>query len=178
MVPAVSDRCVNSTGFDHGLVRYVSRVGSGIVIGAITLSLVTPRLADCVPAVAPIAVVIVAPITVVVAPITVVVTKVSVVVTKVSVVAKIAVVVSKIAILLLSLIHRLANASQNPQCGTIATKKATLSVSYAGHQRNTTQQNRRSNNHFTLSKKLPLGIRAIKNHPDFYSSSELLPSDI
>ena len=172
MVPAVSDRCVNSTGFDHGLVRYVSRVGSGIVIGAITLSLVTPRLADCVPAVAPIAVVIVAPITVVVAPITVVVTKVSVVV------SKIAVVVSKIAILLLSLIHRLANASQNPQCGTIATKKATLSVSYAGHQRNTTQQNRRSNNHFTLSKKLPLGIRAIKNHPDFYSSSELLPSDI
>jgi len=137
------------------------------------LSLVTPRLADCVPAVAPIAVVIVAPIAVViVAPITVVVTKVSVVV------SKIAVVVSKIAILLLSLIHRLANASQNPQCGTIATKKATLSVSYAGHQRNTTQQNRRSNNHFTLSKKFPLGIRAIKNHPDFYSSSELLPSDI
>ena len=135
-VLAVSDRLVEATiSFEYTLVRYVSRTVSGVAVGAIWLALVTPWLQDSVPPV---------------------VIKIVSVVETISVVEIVSVV--KAILLLLGWAHRLANCSQNSQCGTIAAEE--LSVSYAGHQYNTTQQDRRSNNHYSLSKKLSVGIRA------------------
>ena len=165
-VLAVSDRLVEATiSFEYTLVRYVSRTVSGVAVGAIWLALVTPWLQDSVP---PVVIKIVSVVeTISVVEIVSVVETISVIeivsiVETISVIETISVVeivsVVKAILLLLGWAHRLANCSQNSQCGTIAAEE--LSVSYAGHQHNTTQQDRRSNNHYSLSKKLSVGIRA------------------